>query len=364
MKATAILSLALLTPLCAQTPVRHVPDSASQVEGSSSSAFPFAYTYGRTQQILRGSAVTSGSAVINQLAYRRDAGTNGQTLFQGVNYSNVDLRIGTTTVTPETMSTSFAANVTSSPTQVLSGSYSLPTLPPIASGPAPFAVTFTLQRPAIFAQANGHLLIDLTLPGTATKAPYFLDAEWASGSGVGRVNPYGVGGKFSYPETYRMSADPSTLKPGGGLDIRCSSFANQYTGTLVLGASGSSWGGIPLPLDLGLIGAPGNQLYVSMDVQVPFSTFNSSRNYISQLKSPIPAGASPGLTFYAQAYYLDAAANSAGLVATEALALTLDSTGALPEFNQVSSWDATATQGSWLFNNAPGGCVVRMIGSF
>jgi hypothetical protein len=355
--------LSLAAGLVAQSGARVVPDSATRVEGSTSSAFPFAYTHGRTQQIFRGSAITSATGVINVVTYRRDVNfATGN--FAAQAYTAIDLQAGVTTIAPEQMSTSFAANITGVPTQVLSGNYNLPALSALPSGPAPFSIVFALTTPLVFNAASGNLLLDLTSPQPAVKSGYAVDAEYASGSGAGRVNPFGTGGQFSRPEVYKLSANPSTLAPGGTLDIFCSSFTNNYAGTLVLGLSATFWGAIPLPLDLGVLGAPNNSLQVSMNLQLPFNTNLSSRNYISQLQAPIPqSNLYSGLTFFAQAYYLDGQANAAGLVATEGLSLTTDSTQAAPETNMVGHWDFTASTGSWLVNGKPAGPVVQFLGS-
>jgi hypothetical protein len=70
-----------------------------------------------------------------------------------------------------------------------------------------------------------------------------------------------------------------------------------------------------------------------------------------------------GLTFYAQSYYGDANANAAGLVASNALALTTPAANPQPETNQVGYYDSTQPTGWLAFGaNAQGGPVVRFTG--
>ena len=76
--------------------------------------------------------------------------------------------------------------------------------------------------------------------GTARSAPT---------SRSGAVVPFGKGGSFSSPETYRMSGNAGGLKPGGTIDIGCGPFTKGYAGSLILGMSNTSWSGIKLPLD-------------------------------------------------------------------------------------------------------------------
>ncbi|MFT7464298.1 MAG: hypothetical protein ACI9EF_002651 [Pseudohongiellaceae bacterium] len=77
---------------------------------------------------------------------------------------------------------------------------------------------------------------------------------------------------------------------------------------LVLGASNTSWGPVPLPLTLTNVGAPNAQLFVSGDVFIPVTTDGNGEAVINL---PIPAGLQYG-TYYAQWAVKDTGAPNAG----------------------------------------------------
>jgi hypothetical protein len=271
------------------------------------------------------------------------------------------MQFGATTVSPVTMTTTFASNITSAMTTVVNGAYNLPPLPALATSPSPFDVRFSWNTPVMFSSTTGdNLLMDVTIPGPRGKSGYFLDAEVSSGSSSGGVTkPFGTTGRFASPEKIQLSADTRTLVPGGTLDIRCGSFAKSYTGNLLVSLSNRAWGAIMLPLDLGIIGASGNNLYVGMDVTLPFNTGpGTTSGFESRMTSPIPSQPPfHGLTFYTQAYYMDPRANTAGLVSTHGLGLT---TGGKmgPILNQVGHFDNTSATGNFGFGSSLYGGVV------
>jgi len=132
----ATLALSAVAPGQANTKV--IPLSRTNTEGSSGSAFPFAYTVGRTQQIWRGSALTQAVAILNGISYRRDGGGGA---YAKVDYPSLTVSIGLTTVTPQTMSTTFSNNITAPLTAVINkAKYSIPAIPVPTTPPAPFDI--------------------------------------------------------------------------------------------------------------------------------------------------------------------------------------------------------------------------------
>ncbi|MHC4077455.1 MAG: hypothetical protein ACYST0_03310 [Planctomycetota bacterium] len=352
-----IIPLIFLSAISAQS-TKVVPAANAKTEGSTASAYPFAYAFGHTQQIWSGSAVTSSVALISGISFRRDAG-NVTTAFSARSFTNVTMAVGTTTKSPTSMSTTYSSNITSPLTTVVSGAYSLPAQPVPTAKPAAFNVNISWKQPYVLTAAKGNLLLDITLPGPTGKAPYFLDAEYSSGGSNGVVSPFGQNGSFSTPELFSLSADPLTLKAGGTLSVLCGRFQSNYTGNLVVGLSNKTWTTFSLPLDLALIGAPKNNLYVSMDAQFPFNTAALT----STFKAPIPNNSIyQGLTFYLQAYYGDAKANAAGVVATHGLALTTATGASGPETNLVGHYDYTQAVGMFPFGTRRGGPVTQFSG--
>jgi len=87
---------------------------------------------------------------------------------------------------------------------------------------------------------------------------------------------------------------------------------------LLFGASNRTWNGIPLPLDLAVLGAPGCLVYTSADVTTP--TFTSG------MLLPIPVPNLPlliGRSLFAQGIAVDLAANRLGVVTSDFARLVL-----------------------------------------
>lgn len=348
-----------------QAQAKVIPLSATTTEGSSSSAFPFAYSAGRTQQIWRGTALTSAVGILNGISYRRDGAIT--TAFAKNDFTSVTIGIGLTTVTPQSMSTTFSSNLTSTLTTILNAAkYSLPANPAPTTPPAPFNVNVGWTTAFIFDARKGNLILEWTIPGTANKQnPYFVDSEsFKPGNPTGTVVPFGTFGTFSAQENVTFSAVAATLKPGGTLDVNGTSFSKSYTGRLILGLSKTTYNSVPLPFDLTAIGAPGNSLYTSMDFLLPFPMSGSGSQWQARCTAPIPNdNLLSGLTFYAQSYYADANANAAGLVASNALELTTPAANPQPETNQVGYHDSTQATGWFAFGtNIQGGPVARFTG--
>jgi hypothetical protein len=322
-----------------------IPAANAKTEGSQLMVYPFGYTTPRVQQVWDGGAITSSVAFIDGINFRGNAPRS--TAMPGRSIRNLTMDFGATSVSPATLTTTFASNITASMTTVVSGTYNLPPQPVLATSPSPFDVRFSWKTPVMFSSTSGdHLLMDVTIPGAPGKSSYFLDAEVSSGGNRnGVVKPFGTTGSFSRPQKVQMAADTQTLVPGGALDIRCGSFTQNYVGNLLFSLSNQSWGAISLPLNLGILGAPGNNLYVGMDITLPFNTSPMSLGFESRLKSPIPSQPPfNGLTFYTQAYYLDSGANAAGLVSTHGLDLTTGGqTG--PIMNHIGHFDNTSPTG-------------------
>ena len=359
-----VFALLLLGSAAAQT-TKVLPLAYTSTEGPALGVYPFGYTHTKTQQVWDGSAVTRGVALVRGFKYRRDTG-NKQAM-PGRTYTNATISIGTTTVAPDKMSKTFVSNVTSTLTMVLNaGTLNLPAQPVPTTSPANFNIGINWTAPYIFDQSKGNLILQIDLPGAVGKSNYFVDAAQVTGGSPGSVIPFGTGGAFSSTERYQMSGNASTLAPGGSVDIGCGPFTKSYVGTLALGVSNTTWSGLNLPFDLGAIGATNNNLYVSLDVQLGFTTVLSGRNYESKFKTAIPNGPTfSGITFYAQGWYLDQNANNAGLVTTDALAMTTARTSSTPVTNLVGYYNTTSATGNHMFGTGRwGGPIIQFSGIF
>ncbi|GEM_PF-1547701 len=126
----------------------------------------------------------------------------------------------------------------------------------------------------------------LNTPG-GPKGLFTLDFFPAFGSGS-----EGSGGVV--PEMWWSFGPPS---PGNDdFALRLTNGAPNALAYLVLGASNTHWGPVPLPLTLTSVGAPNAQLFVSGDVFVPVMT---DINGDATLSLPVPAGVQYA-TYYAQ----------------------------------------------------------------
>ena len=119
-----------------------------------------------------------------------------------------------------------------------------------------------------------------------------------------------------------------------------------------------------MPYDLTAIGAPRNSLYTSMDILLPLAMNPVRPVWHARFTAPIPNDPKlSGFTFYTQSYYADAAANAAGLVASNAIELKMASASSQPETNMVGFYDATKATGWFAFGaTQQGGPVVRFKG--
>ncbi len=83
----------------------------------------------------------------------------------------------------------------------------------------------------------------------------------------------------------------------------------------VLGFSDSSWGGAPLPASLTPLGMPGCTQYVAADAAVVLPANQGRAAWSMSIPDALWL---TGFRFYQQALVLDAQANAAGVVATNA----------------------------------------------
>jgi hypothetical protein len=86
---------------------------------------------------------------------------------------------------------------------------------------------------------------------------------------------------------------------------------------LAVGFSSTEWGGLPLPLSLGALGAPDCALLVSADALLPLAIVQGRAR--ARLVVPAAAGLA-GTAFFAQGLVGDPGANALGIVASGALA--------------------------------------------
>ena len=94
-------------------------------------------------------------------------------------YTNATVSIGKTSVAPNSMSPTFAKNITQPMTTVLNATkLVLPAQPAPTTSPMAFNVNLSWTRPFIFLAGKDNLLLDMSLAGSQAKSSYFVDAEY------------------------------------------------------------------------------------------------------------------------------------------------------------------------------------------
>jgi len=358
LSVAALVAAATFTcaPTQAQT-TKVVPASAATTEGDGSAIYPFVYNATRGQQVWAASAVANGAAVLNGVNFRRD-GVNRA--YPAINLTTHVVTIGHTSVSPTTMSTTFTANITSTMTNIVNGKYRIAALPAPTTPPAPFAIKYPLSTPFIYTTNKGNLIMEWTVgSGQAnSKVDYQLDAIRFTTGGSGAVRPFGSWGKFAGNDSASWKTDPAKLIPGGSADISLGGFGQAYTSKLFIGLSDKTYNSLTLPYDLGAIGAPGNSLYTGLDVIIPFALKQVGTTWSANPIFPLPNDNKLiGIKAFIQSYYADSKANAAGLVSSDAMELTIGSTGPISKI--MGRDGTTATSGGFL-QAAP---VVQFVGA-
>ena len=104
---------------------------------------------------------------------------------------------------------------------------------------------------------------------------------------------------------------------GASFEVRLSGALPSSSAFLLLGFSNSNANGLPLPFDLGLIGAPGCTQYVSLDIGIAYATDATGR-----ARAPLPVPSDPALagnSIYLQWIDLDLFANALRLTTSGGL---------------------------------------------
>ena len=346
MKATipaGFLVLLLVTALLPAQTIQVVPGYLANKDGNSSGAYPFGYTTCRTQQVVTASALCRVSALLTGLAMRRDGTGTGNMLARQV--PNFKVELGTTTASPGSLNTTFAANRTGTMTTVFSGNYNLPANPP--ANPGPFNIKWTWTKPVIFLANQGNLLIDITAPGTVGKSSYFVDQETITPGTPGRCSSYGTPGVFAGKDAYTVACPGggAGAAPGGQLALEVKGLNSQYPNMAFFGQSNQKFGPLTLPFSLAPLGAPGNSLYAEMLFLLPVNLTAQGSTWEGTVALPIPSDPLyTGLTLYGQALFVDPPSNNLGLVASGGVAVTTGSP--LPPFQMVANYNAANATGT------------------
>jgi hypothetical protein len=373
MKHFVIPAAAMLAAaLPAQSPTTHVPGIAVNTEGNDIATYPFGRNAFRTQQLIRGTALGTGTATIQGISYRSDT-SNSSGVRPLTTVDNVVVKVSVTAVTPEMMSTTFAANVTGAETTVYSGSVILPAFTPTPGAIGPFDIQIPFSTSITLNTAIDNLLIDIEASTTPTSATNgrTIDSALPGGSAdlFGTPGPNGLGADFPRivfsANAGQGQGRMSAMVPGGSPTFVIQSSFSPVSGLVLFGLQK-----LGTPLDLSILSMVGSNLYIGNIVtSAAFVTAQPpvGFNLVWNLPLSIPGNAPPGSKIYAQVVALDPAApapNLLGVVAGNAVELTIGNP--LPAaMRQLNASNYTSTTGSFQYTGAIlGGAVVKLDGLF
>ncbi|MCA8971683.1 MAG: hypothetical protein KDC95_17965, partial [Planctomycetes bacterium] len=343
------------------------PQFAASREGNTLANVPFHAPECRFQQVTAASEIApNGLAVLRGLAFRREGGgTTGSYSIPARSIPRVTIELAPAAVTLDKMASIFANNIRGVVTSVFDAKVDLPYQPVFPNGPGPFNVSFVFSRPYIHRVTDGDLLLDLKSfdPTKTGYSGYWLDAF--------ETRPYGqfwligTSGRLSNGGRPLLSLDTSSSQiPGGQLNYSLRSLPQSLPCFWFLGFSRTTWGVLPLPLDLTPLGATGNSLYTGMEIFGPMTVRASGSAFEGYAQLPIPNDPKlDGAGFYTQALVVDPAANTLGVVFSNLFESELGVTRGYAQSYWAAKPDAT-TATSYRLPSRPGGLVTQWSGSF
>jgi len=367
MRIVPPLSLALFCLLASSLTAQKVlPPPAAIFEGPGDTLIPFSANGFHFQQIYDGAALAPESATVQALAFRRgnDLANQSKT-FSSYTLPKTIVQMGRTTVWPTNMSLTFAKNITTTLVTVFQGTLILPAQTK-SIGPGPFNIQIKLARPFVYKRQLDHLILDMVVAGKSTsKNLYFVDR--VSGVPAGNVRAFGTGGTLKASPYLISTTAAGALMPGGQVILEVTNLNKVYPVLAVFGLSDSTFGPVALPWNLKNLGAPGNSLYVSMDLLFPIKIQKMSVFYGGIANFGVPLSPTiAGAKIFGQGIILDSASNKLGLVFSSALEFQIGGRIVAP-FQSLFAPDSTATTGSYPHvspGDKTGGLVTLFTGSF
>jgi len=249
---TLLVAAACAGALTSQRLVFNPPGNAT-VEANSRFAGPFGGTASqRFQQVCGLSADPTAIGQITRVAFRRDNDTivaSGDYVAFSPDFA---LTVSTSPRTTLTMSRTFANNIGSDATQVHTGVVNFPAQQKMPPGPTPFAYMVPFTAPFPYASPLGDILLDFAVTSANnTNTLFFCDADARGAGSTARLLGNGC------PASSNLVSVSSNWGPGSTARILQYNAAGGVPSVLGIGSTSPSWFGLPLPVDLGIIGAPG-----------------------------------------------------------------------------------------------------------
>jgi hypothetical protein len=197
----------LIAALAASAPADTVvfPASAASTDGGASSVAPFdlgqaapgLYNGSHYQQLYGQNYFPTGTTAITAIAFRPDL-LQGQAFSTTI--SDITIKLSTTSVTPDTMSSTFADNFGTNTVTVVNGSLALSSAN--TGNPRDFDVVINLATPYLYDPSQGNLLLDIVNNTNATTS--IMDFGFAAFNSNVMSRAY----SFDAGDTTAASVDP------------------------------------------------------------------------------------------------------------------------------------------------------------
>lgn len=320
------LTTASIAPTVMAQTVAIVPRDHQAREGSTSTTtWPFSAGVSRAQMIYSNWRFdVPNAAQIRRVGVRPDvAGSGAGKIVQLEVVMGHGQMIGSATST--TFATNYVApaTVTYTPKQL-----SLPTIGSASSGPQTTYVWVPLDTPFQY-DATKNLIVEYRVSannnGNAAFS-YRMDVATA----VSTATTYGTACATSGARLPTVAAGSALV--GSNWNVTIAAGPASSAGVLILGASNTTYGGLPLPLALDALGATGCTLHASLDATLPAVTNTSGNGTVT---IPVPNQAPlTGATLFVQAALADIFANQLGLVTSRSASATI---GILPQSTLISA---------------------------
>jgi hypothetical protein len=298
-----------------------VPAAMAQAFGGSNNIIPFTASPMKYQQVFLGADLPVPFRMAG-LSLRQDESGAGHRVIV-----DLEIHVGFTTRTPQTIGATFADNFDAgAPVAVVPRTQvTFPDTPLPPTHPSDFFFTIPWDTTFDWVPAAGrNFLVQVTIWGNSHGGPwsYPLDATSLATTRVYGSPPtaatgtvhrnYGLVMGLRAPTDHAVPVLWSTSTPqiGDTFRVRLAHARATSAAVLALGASDTRWAGVPLPLDLGWLGAPGCRLLVSVDHAQPEATdAGGSASVVYDLPNSIYL---LGGRFYNQYLVFDPPANAMG----------------------------------------------------
>jgi hypothetical protein len=351
-KVPGVGSLLFLIAVAAAAPAQGrsvTPPARATTEGNSSYALAFGAARLRFQQLIapNGHTVPPGASLI-AAAVRRDGPSPVTFLAKTVRY---EVWVSESPVAATSISPVFAENRGPAAVRVFDAKdVSFPPAPP---GPIPSAIMalWPFDRPFRYQATGRSLCIEWVALAPAQRfSEWIVDREWATPAGGQGSRAVGT----SCGGAGRLEVEEGTLFAGAAVWYWSGDVAPALHGSpllAVMGASVTSWGGIPLPFDLAPLGAPGCAVrsdLLAVQTGVVRSATWLGDHYDVFWRTPASA-ALFGARFSGQVWIL-APANALGVVTTNAEDCVLSRVPPSLEIGYCYSEDLAAPEGAPFLN--------------